>query len=97
MNGQDKSKGFSTQVAQSALASLEADLDAGALLMTPCDLPNVVGIARKLSNARTWRAGHRSFDLLHIAAAQSLKARRFLSFDANQLKLAAAEGLEVGP
>jgi predicted nucleic acid-binding protein len=97
MNAQDKHKGFTTQVAQIALAHLEADLDDGVIEVIPCDLATIFSLARKLSNARTWRGGHRSFDLLHIAAARHLKAKRFLTFDAAQRKLAEAEGFAVGP
>jgi hypothetical protein len=41
--------------------------------------------------------GHRSFDVLHVATALHLGARDFLTFDANQRKLAAAEKLKVKP
>ena len=97
LNSKDKLKGFPAQVAQTALARLEADLDEGVLEVVPCDVAAVVRDARKLSNSHTWRGGHRSFDLLHIAAARRLKARRFLTFDGNQRKLAEAVGLKLGP
>jgi predicted nucleic acid-binding protein len=96
LNIQDKHKGFTTQVAQTALARLESDVESGVLELITCDFIAVIGVARKLSNARTWRGGHRSFDLLHIATARHLKAKRFLSFDAAQRHLAEAEGLKVG-
>ena len=41
--------------------------------------------------------GHRSLDVLHVATALHLGAREFLTFDANQRKLAAAEKLKVKP
>jgi predicted nucleic acid-binding protein len=97
MNAQDKHKGFTTQVAQTALARLEADIDQVVLEIVPCDLGAIVSAARRISNTRTWRGGHRSFDLLHIATARYLKAKRFLSFDVAQRKLAEAEGLRIGP
>ena len=97
MNAKDKHKGFSTQVAQTALARLEVDLDEGVLAIVPCDITAVIQDARKLSNAHTWRGGHRAFDLLHIAAARKLKARRFLTFDARQRELAETVGIKVGP
>ena len=37
----------------------------------------------------------RSFDILHVAAAIHLGAKEFLTFDANQRKLAEAEGFKV--
>ena len=97
LNTQDKHKGIPTQMAQTALARLESDLDGGAIEIIPCDFVAVVDLARKLSNLRTWRGGNRSFDLLHVATSRHLRAKRFYSFDATQRKLAEAEGLEVGP
>ncbi len=97
MNAADKHKGFPAQMAQTVLARLDADVDSGALEIIPCDFASVIALARKLSSMRTWRGGHRSFDLLHIAASLRLKAKRFLSFDAAQRRLAEAEGLQVGP
>jgi len=40
-------------------------------------------------------AGHRGFDILHVAAALILEADEFLTFDANQKRLAELEGLKV--
>jgi len=37
--------------------------------------------------------GHRSLDVLHVATALHLGAQEFLTFDANQIKLARAEKL----
>jgi len=39
--------------------------------------------------------GHRDFDVLHVATALHLGASEFLTFDANQKRLAQAEGLVV--
>ncbi|HYF35074.1 MAG TPA: hypothetical protein VD994_07260 [Prosthecobacter sp.] len=39
----------------------------------------------------------RALDVLHVAAAVVLKADGFVTFDADQKKLAAFEGLTVGP
>src|SRR5436190_8321190 len=50
MNARDKHKGFSTQIAQVALARLDADLDDGVLEVVPCDFATVIDLARKLSN-----------------------------------------------
>jgi|ERR1700758_2126062 predicted nucleic acid-binding protein len=89
----DKDKGFPVQVAQTALARLDADLDEGVLERVFCDLDRVIERARKISNSHTWRNGHRTIDILHIATARYLRASRFLTFDANQRKLAEAEGM----
>lgn len=83
--------------AAASLASIEADLAAGFLQLAPTDLAALVAEAQRLSEAHTITGGHRSFDILHVAAAVSLHATTFLSFDQNQRRLAAAVGLAVGP
>jgi predicted nucleic acid-binding protein len=83
--------------ALSSLAAFEADLQAGYLQLVPCDFPAIVEEARRLSDRYTLTGGHRSFDILHVATARILKATAFLSFDANQRKLAGATGLTVAP
>lgn len=51
--------------------------------------------AMRLSAAHTLAGGHRSFNIVHVAAAIVIKARHFLTFDQNQRRLAEAEGLVV--
>ncbi len=80
-----------------SLAAFEADLKSGHLHVTTVDLAAVVAEAARLSERYTMGGGHRSFDVLHVATARVLKATMFLSFDANQRKLAASVGLTVGP
>jgi hypothetical protein len=53
--------------------------------------------ARRLSDRHTPMLATRSLDLLHVAAAVSLGATVFYSFDERQRKAAAGEGLEVRP
>lgn len=83
--------------ALSSLAALEADLQPGYLQLAPCDFSAIVEEARRLSDRYTLTGGHRSFDILHVATARIVKATAFLSFDANQRKLADAVGLTVAP
>jgi predicted nucleic acid-binding protein len=54
-------------------------------------------LAETLSKRHTMTGGHRSLDVLHVATALHLGAREFLTFDANQRKLATAEKLKVKP
>ena len=72
-------------------------MDAGALEVVTADWPDVHRLAENLSTRHTMAGGHRSFDVLHVATALHLGAREFLTFDANQRKLAAAEKLKVKP
>jgi len=76
-------------------AEFDADRASGRVQIQVCNLAEVVDQAKRLSATHTLLGGHRGFDILHVATALTVKAQRFLSFDANQRKLAQAEGLEV--
>jgi len=73
----------------------EADRASGRLSINVCNLADAVEEAKRLSATYTLAEGHRSFDILHVAAALVIDAKAFLTFDANQKKLALAEGLVV--
>jgi predicted nucleic acid-binding protein len=83
--------------AASILTAFESDLKAGFLIMAHCDLDEMLAEAQRLSASHTPEGGHRSFDILHVASARVLKAGEFLTFDANQRRLAKAAGLATGP
>ncbi|MFN0130189.1 MAG: type II toxin-antitoxin system VapC family toxin [Verrucomicrobiales bacterium] len=91
----DRSKGFAQTEGQQMLNDLQIDLNAGLLTTIPVDWSAVHQRAEALSSAHTVAAGHRLADILHVATALHLGAAEFLSFDANQKKLAEAEGLVV--
>jgi predicted nucleic acid-binding protein len=76
-------------------AQYEADRTSGRLKVQVCNLADVVDEANRLSASHTLTGGHRGFDILHLAAAIRLNAKQFLTFDGNQKKLAAAEGIVV--
>jgi predicted nucleic acid-binding protein len=84
-------------LANGMLADYVADLNLGKLSQAACDLSAVIAGAKRISLAYSQHGGHRTFDILHVAAALHLGARDFLSFDANQRKLAKAEGLKIRP
>ena len=88
-------KSVSGQTALTALASFAADIEAGRVVIAQCPWERVHAEAERLSNIYTLRHGYSSFDILHVATALTLGAKEFLSFDAHQRKLAAAEGLKV--
>ena len=75
------------------LADFAADIAAGILVVSVCNLAAVLTEATRLSARYTTAGGHRSFDILHVAAAVHLDADEFLTFDANQKRLASAAGL----
>jgi predicted nucleic acid-binding protein len=90
-------EGIALADAQVALNRFETDLANGLTVLAPCNFQDVFSVAGELSNRHTMAGGHRSFDVLHVATALHLGAREFLTFDANQRKLAAAEKLKVKP
>ena len=73
---------------------LEDDLDKGRLVAVTADLDTVVAHAVELSRAHAARFLARSLDLMHLAAAQVLECRTFVSADDRQLAVARAAGLK---
>jgi predicted nucleic acid-binding protein len=90
-------EGITLAEAQVALNRLESDLADGLAVLTSCNFQDVFRRAEELSTRHTIASGHRSFDVLHVATALHLGAREFLTFDANQRRLAAAEKMKVKP
>ena len=90
-------KAISQADALASLTAFETDLRSGYLQLVPLDFATVIAEAARLSELHALSGGHRSSDILHVAAARLLKATTFLSFDANQRKLAATVRLAVGP
>lgn len=90
-------QGFSEAVCNQALADLQSDLDSGVLQLVAADAAAVHREAERISAVHTMTGGHRTLDILPVATALVLEAEAFISFDANQRKLAAAEGLKVKP
>lgn len=76
-------------------AQFEADRAAGRIVRQTCNLATVLDEAMRLSATHTLSGGHRSFDIVHAAAALVIDAKQFLTFDQNQRRLAEAEGLSV--
>ena len=91
----DRTKGFSQSEGQQMLRDIQIDLNSGILSMIPVEWADVHQRAESLSSAHTLAAGHRLADILHVATALHLGVGEFLTFDANQKKLAEAEGIVV--
>ena len=96
-HSRDSTQGYARKTGLAALTKLQANIDAGALVVMPAEWADVLTIAERISSKHTMSGGHRFIDLLHVATALNLGAVEFLSCDANQRKLAAAEGLAVRP
>jgi predicted nucleic acid-binding protein len=95
LHANDRAKGFDRASAQAALAKLQVNIAAGAVVVVPVEWADVVSIAEGLSAQYTWSEGYRGFDVLHVATALHLGATEFLTFDVKQKKLAQAVGLVV--
>jgi predicted nucleic acid-binding protein len=74
---------------------LREDLDSQRLAPVSLDLERVFTGARDLSRAHTNRFLTRSLDLLHVAAAQTMRCSTFVSADDRQLAVAKAAGFAV--
>ncbi|ACB74533.1 type II toxin-antitoxin system VapC family toxin [Opitutus terrae] len=96
-NSKDATQGYARNTGLEALAKLQSNIDAGALVVVPTEWTEVFHLAERISAQHTIAGGHRFMDVLHVATAMHLGAVELLSFDANQRKLAAAEGLAAKP
>jgi len=91
----DRSKGFAQPEGMAMLRALQSDLSQGVFEMTAPDWADVHRIADMLSEKHTEENGHRMTDILHVATAIHLGSEVFLTFDANQKRLAEASGMKV--
>ncbi len=91
----DRTTGFSKSEAERMFAVLNANLNAGALILETVEWPDVHSLAEQLSAKYTMSGGHRPMDILHLATAAHLHADQFLTFDENQKKLALAESFRA--
>ncbi len=80
---------------QAIQAQLDGDLDSQRLVRVPLDLDEVFTSASDLSRTYTARYLTRSLDLLHVAAAQTIRCATFVSADDRQLAAAKATGCKV--
>jgi len=63
------------------------------LLRKEVDMQDSVAMARSLGETHGWQERHATFDLWHLAAAWSLSAGVFLTFDQRQGKIAGLMGM----
>lgn len=95
LRNSDITKGCEQTEADQTVADWEADIAAGLLQQVSYDAEAVNKLARVYSDLYTSRSGHRSLELLHVATAIHLRAKKFLTFDARQKALAKFVGLKV--
>lgn len=86
----------SPEAAAGALADFEEDLRAETFLKrSPLTLADIEPAFAALAARHTARAGFRTYDILHVASALTMRCKRFLTFDAKAKALAKLEGLET--
>lgn len=88
-------KDLSPEDGQLALRDFRQDQKSGILRWTSLNLAVMFRDASTLSMQHTPTGGHRSLDILHVAAAKLLGATHFLSFDDRLNRLAKAEGMKL--
>ena len=89
-------KEITRQQAKAAAQAFDEDVRSGVFSLQPMPaamFDKAKGMARQYTHV----LGTRSLDLLHVAAALSLGADTFFSFDRNQRKLARGAGLALRP
>jgi predicted nucleic acid-binding protein len=95
LHASDITKGFAQSEADQTMALWQADIAAGLMRQVSYDAEAMNKLARAYSDLYTTRGGHRSLDLLHVATAVHLGARKFLTFDVRQKALAKTAGMQV--
>ena len=86
---------ISSSQREGVLHDFEQDKTEGVFHAVPMDWPKVLRQAEALSRQHTEALGMRGMDILHVASALALKARRFATFDERQRELARLAGLET--
>ena len=80
---------------ETALHDMDADAEAGVLHLAPIDWPKAFAHAERLGRTHSETLGTRGMDVLHVACALALRAKRFATFDERQRQLAELAGLDV--
>jgi len=88
-------KDIGESIARVAIADLDADVREGRLAIVDVLWRRTLDLAAELSTQHTPALGTRTLDVLHVATALTLEARRFVSYDDRQSALATAVGLRV--
>ena len=82
-------------LARAGIADFDTDVREGRLTVLDVLWRRTLDLAAELSTQHTAALGTRTLDVLHVATALTLEARRFVSYDDRQSALATAVGLRV--
>jgi predicted nucleic acid-binding protein len=90
-------KQITAATAQAAWTNVEADLQAGVLVVPAVLWLDAFREAEKMAQLHTPASGSRSLDTLHVAAALVIRTVDFVTFDIREAALARLTGLNVKP
>ena len=80
---------------EAALRDLDEDIEQGRLYVADLLWRQALDRCVEFSRIHTPKLGTRALDVLHVASAQTLGCRRFVTYDERQAALAKAIGLRV--
>jgi len=95
LHSNDRTRGYGRKEADGMVAAWVDDVSSGLNRLVPMDMDAVLRLSKSLSIQTTAKGGHRTLDVLHVATALYLGAKKFLSFDGRQRALAEHAGLKV--
>ncbi len=80
-------------VARRVINRFDRAVNSQLFLRKALNMGESVGMARSLGDTHGWQKRHTTFDLWHLAAAWSLSAGAFLTFDGRQREIAKLLGM----
>ena len=95
LHSNDRTRGYGRKEADGMVAAWVDDVSSGLNRLVPMDMDAVLRLSKSLSIQTTAKGGHRTLDVLHVATALYLGAKKFLTFDKRQRALAEHAGLKV--
>lgn len=82
-----------THIARRVINRFDRAVNSRMFLRKQLDVVDSIAMARSLGDAHGWKKRHTAFDLWHLAAAWSLSAAVFLTFDNRQSTVAKLLGM----
>jgi predicted nucleic acid-binding protein len=86
---------ISPHLARRVINRFDRAVNGKIFLRKSLDMADSLSMARSLGETHGWQKRHTAFDLWHLAAAWSLSAGVFLTFDRRQAALAKTLGMTV--
>ena len=86
---------ISPHIAHRVINRFDRAVNGKIFLRKQLDMADSISMARSLGETHGWQKRHTAFDLWHLAAAWSLSAGVFLTFDRRQAALAKNLGMKI--